>query len=375
MDNSTESTEKRALAQLAFAAICGATPPAEVIALATRFTRRMFDSPWQSLADAGTRSYGQRFFSQLADLGHATDIESRWSDSFDDNYAPHSTAQAHAFISDFMRELAHFPRNYHDFICQRLQVDQQSVMDFPITHPIAVEFWAVYVCVEGAATVSIGTQIKTLQRGSVAIVPPGGNCIIGRASNAQHWTYHLLSFRSRIEWLELLNWATELTNPSFIHIRDTPQLNGLLYQTEQLERTSYQPNSLSERLCSNMIENFLIRLRLAAEADGRAGARVDPRIQSAVTYILNHYQQDISVQNLAATAHLSPSRLSALFRQHYGISLIRWRDHIRMQKAKELIRLTGLPLAQIAASVGYADSLYFSRRFKEHTGVAPSQYR
>ena len=114
---------------------------------------------------------------------------------------------------------------------------------------------------------------------------------------------------------------------------------------------------------------------MAAEADTDVTARVDRRIQAAVTYILGNFQQDLGVEELAQVAHLSPSRLSALFRQHYGISLIKWRDHIRMQKAKELIRLTALPIAEIATKVGYADPLYFSRRFRSHTGVAPSEFR
>ena len=78
---------------------------------------------------------------------------------------------------------------------------------------------------------------------------------------------------------------------------------------------------------------------------------------------------------IANDASSSPSRLSALFREHFGISVIKWRDQIRMLKAKELVVHSQDPIGDIASRVGYPDALYFSRRFKDHFGVAPSHFR
>jgi len=376
MDNTTKTADKCIFAQAAFAAICGIKPRDEATLLATtRFAQSMFDSPWKSRAEENTRAYAERFYSTLSELGKTTGIREKWGHCFDLNYFPHSPEQAHVFISDFMSELAHFPRNYHDFVCQRRHVNRGSIMDFPVTHPISVEFWAVHLSLDGLGTVTVDDQHHTLSRGDIAIMPPGSNCVVARAQQAKSWTYHWLSFRSKLKWLELLDWATELTTPMFMSINDDSQLQALVYQTEQLEQTSYQPNTLSERLCNNMIENFLIRMRLLAEQSNPQEARIDSRIQAAVVHILNHYHEDISVDALAQIAHASPSRLSALFREHFGISVMKWRDHLRMQKAMELIRHTELPISAIASQVGYPDQFYFSRRFKNNFGEPPTHYR
>ncbi|MGI9294964.1 MAG: helix-turn-helix domain-containing protein, partial [Pseudomonadales bacterium] len=179
----------------------------------------------------------------------------------------------------------------------------------------------------------------------------------------------------RLEWIELLEWATELTRPVSISVDDPGKFKSLLYQTEQLESTTYLQGSLTERLCMNIIENILIRIRLLAEGGTSEGIKLDRRIQGAVDYILNHYGEDITVERIADSVNISPSRLSALFREHFGISLIKWRDHIRMEKAKELISHTNLSIGDIAARVGYPDPLYFSRRFNNHFGFAPTSLR
>jgi two-component system response regulator YesN len=98
-------------------------------------------------------------------------------------------------------------------------------------------------------------------------------------------------------------------------------------------------------------------------------------VQGAVDYILNHYGQEITLDMIARKVNSSPSRLSALFRENFGVSIIKWQDHIRMQKAKELIRHTNEPIGSIASHVGYPDALYFSRRCKDHFGMAPSDFR
>ena len=320
-------------------------------------------------------SYASRFFKALNHIGNTTNFVDRWQKHFDQDHTPYDPQQAHTFISEFFRLLLHQPRDYHDFVSQRRDVTEGSVLDFPIEHPISVEFWAIYITVSGSATLTSGCESTALGPNSIAIVAPGCNCTVTRNEGESHWKYDWLSFRSRMEWVALLDWTTVLTKPTFFSIERPADFHGITQQIERLESTTYSPGTLSERLCNNIIENVLLSLRICAEDLDSYSTQTNTKVQGAVDFILSHYGDDISLDDIAHSVNSSPGRLSALFREHFGISVIKWRDQIRMQKARELIISTRDSIGSIAARVGYTDALYFSRRFKKYFGVSPSHFR
>ncbi len=83
----------------------------------------------------------------------------------------------------------------------------------------------------------------------------------------------------------------------------------------------------------------------------------------------------ITVTDLAHHVGLSPSHLSALFRERTGQSILQYQTSLRMSRACELLDLTDAPINIIAREVGYDDALYFSRYFHTHQGMSPSAYR
>ena len=83
----------------------------------------------------------------------------------------------------------------------------------------------------------------------------------------------------------------------------------------------------------------------------------------------------ISVDDVAAAAGLSASRLAHLFRAETGQTPQRHLEAARMQRAIELLERTGFPVQQIAGAVGFDSPFYFSQRFKRWTGLSPSAYR
>jgi YesN/AraC family two-component response regulator len=97
-------------------------------------------------------------------------------------------------------------------------------------------------------------------------------------------------------------------------------------------------------------------------------------IERTIDYMVNHYNENITLERLAGIAGLSPSHYSRLFKKYAGHSPIDYLLHLRMDRAKELLVLSDYRLKAVAESIGYTDELYFSRMFKKIVGISPSEF-
>lgn len=98
------------------------------------------------------------------------------------------------------------------------------------------------------------------------------------------------------------------------------------------------------------------------------------RIAPALDYIESHYTEPMDVAQLAQLCALSESQFYDTFKKKTGMSPIRYRNHLRVRQAKLLLRSEEVTHQEIAQLLGFESIHYFSRVFKEHTGVSPSRY-
>jgi len=103
--------------------------------------------------------------------------------------------------------------------------------------------------------------------------------------------------------------------------------------------------------------------------------RYSPKVREAIRYILNHYQSDIKIEDVANSVNVSGEYLRHLFREETGRGYSEYLTDLRMQKAKELLAEGKYKLYEIAALVGYSSGAYFSSVFKKTTGINPQEYK
>ncbi|MDF2927022.1 MAG: two component transcriptional regulator, AraC family [Paenibacillaceae bacterium] len=92
-------------------------------------------------------------------------------------------------------------------------------------------------------------------------------------------------------------------------------------------------------------------------------------------YLNEHYQEQIQLKDLSQKFFFNKNYASALFKKHTGMTYSEYVNSIRINKAKELLVKTSLPVAEVAEKVGYTDYFYFNRIFKKITGVTPAGLR
>ena len=99
-------------------------------------------------------------------------------------------------------------------------------------------------------------------------------------------------------------------------------------------------------------------------------------ISDAKLYMSEHFTDpNLMLQDVAKSVNMSNSRFSTVFSQQNGQTFTEYLISLRLGKAKEMLRTTGVKSTQIARECGYNDSHYFSYIFKKNVGITPSEYR
>ncbi|WP_293684832.1 AraC family transcriptional regulator [Spirosoma sp. 48-14] len=146
---------------------------------------------------------------------------------------------------------------------------------------------------------------------------------------------------------------------------------------EVLSFNQPRPNqSMSQFVETNGILLQLFSRFLGAEnEDDRQRAKGFHQLASVLQYVDSHLQDKLTVEQLAAKAHLHVDYFSRLF---LGIVGVRPMDYIinkRLERAQFLIMTSPMALKEVAESVGIPSIYYFSRLFKRRFGIPPGQYR
>ncbi|ASP39522.1 AraC family transcriptional regulator [Bacterioplanes sanyensis] len=95
------------------------------------------------------------------------------------------------------------------------------------------------------------------------------------------------------------------------------------------------------------------------------------RLERAIKYLNEHYQQKLDVEQLAQLANMSPSSFHRNFRQMTSTSPIQYIKKIRLTRARQLLTDQGIKVKQAAIQVGYDSPTQFSREFKRYFGLSP----
>lgn len=134
-----------------------------------------------------------------------------------------------------------------------------------------------------------------------------------------------------------------------------------------------------ETVCQDFLEVLLIWLvrstTLSLQLE-QSPARPDNRECAEIKrYIDTNYREDLSLDKLAALAHLNKYYLAHAFQKEYGVSPMSYLSRRRIEESKYLLGNTGHSLAQISELMGFSSPSYFSQCFRKAEGISPNEYR
>ena len=101
----------------------------------------------------------------------------------------------------------------------------------------------------------------------------------------------------------------------------------------------------------------------------------DDQLRSAIDYIHDHIRDPLELRSISRAAGLSEFHFARLFKAATGDTPFQFVTRTRMERAKQLLRKTRLPIFEIAERVGYQKPSHFSARFRAVSGCSPDAYR
>lgn len=98
-------------------------------------------------------------------------------------------------------------------------------------------------------------------------------------------------------------------------------------------------------------------------------------VKTTKQFLDHNYHKDLSLNDVADVVHVSPSYLSRVFSRELGVPFKKYLIDLRLDQAKRLLLSTNKLIGEISLAVGYQDTSYFCRIFKQREGCSPNQFR
>ncbi len=188
------------------------------------------------------------------------------------------------------------------------------------------------------------------------------------------WSVVYTIFEPRTHWLPWLDTILQ-GKPWRVAgqgTRDFFPAAEVLKQADSLRRSTHIP--FAKELALNALERAILMIAQALpQQPGRVAA--DPRIQQALAWAVNHLDRPITLEDLAHAGNASRANFCRLFKRATSQAPMQYIDHLRMDRAQELLATTGLPVKQVASMVGFDDPKYFAKRFKAILGLPPTAFK
>lgn len=219
-----------------------------------------------------------------------------------------------------------------------------------------IGFYDLTFVLEGCLVYIIDKKRYVLQSDDAIFLPP--KSLRARESGDSYVNYVSLNFQ----------FSTESPPPFDIFLPKCLTVNVKrllsLYQETHL---SDLPNSRAKCVC--LLNYILYELSDAIETNSR-----NPHVSKMLEYIKKHKTDKITLKDISAYTNLSKEYCSHLFKEETAKTLIHYINEQKISVAKALIANNEMSLVDICYYLGYDNYNYFSRLFKKHVGVPPTEF-
>lgn len=231
------------------------------------------------------------------------------------------------------------------------------------------EYVLIY-CMDGEGWFKLEEQEYKVRANQFFILPPNRPHTYG-ADKDNPWTIYWIHFTGIH--------AAIYSENSQVPMDIRPALNSRISERqhvfEEIFSTLERSTELeSLRYASSLLHYYLASMRYLRLY--RPEATTSPSLIDAVKhYMQENIERHLTLEQIAQYTGYSPSHFSSLFRKATSESPLAYLNRLKIEHACLLLKTTDMRINQICHKVGISDNYYFSRLFKQHTGISPKQFR
>lgn len=230
--------------------------------------------------------------------------------------------------------------------------------------------YLIHYILSGAGYYQVNGKTYRLKEGDAFLICPD-ELIYYEADKKNPWTYTWIGFQG-VKIHEYLERTFLLTTPVFHYGHD----DRIRLCHEKMFEANQLRSNRDLIMTSILYEYLFLLVSKFPKEQISAGEKQAVYVEEALKYLESRYgSRTITIQTLADELGLDRSYLHRLFKHATGSSPQEYLLDLRIRKACDLLRQTDLSVSIVSLSVGYEDTLYFSRLFKKKKGISPSSYR
>lgn len=237
----------------------------------------------------------------------------------------------------------------------------------PHTH----HFAELFLVLRGTGTMLIEEKSVLLRQGDLIVLNPNVEHT-ERSTDLQPLEYIAVG----IDGLSFLN-EQEYSESSAYFKTSLPHDSDIVSCFESMVTEMERQESGYALVCQNTMQILLTKLKrlLRLSPTVTFSRRIARECSHVKRYIDTHFQQELTLDDLAAYSHMNKYYLTHSFTKYTGLSPISYLNRRRIVESCRLLENTNLSVAQIAGITGFSSLSYFSQVFKKTEGVSPAQYR
>lgn len=242
------------------------------------------------------------------------------------------------------------------------------------------EAMEILFCLNGEVTIHVDHETITLTRNQLIVFDSSEVHSIHSSSNL----YMFLCIH--VDKKQLSVYCPDL---ELYHIKCRPvplddpkstQYIHLCQLAHDLTRTNIEDESTSAMRSDGttlLMLADMIRYFSVYSPPGAATAQNHPNdtIREIITYVNEHYMEKITLDEMTAQTGFSREYFCRFFKQHMGITFLRYLNEVRISHAGRLLATTDLPVSEVMNESGFTNQTIFNRLFKELYGMTPRQSR
>lgn len=235
--------------------------------------------------------------------------------------------------------------------------------------PIYRSYQLIHFILSGKGMLEIDGQTFQLGAGDAFLIP-SGKISYYAADPHDPWCYTWISFLGIHSQMYAYQLIGSSPQPYILHGLDTEKYRCLIAGILALEGTAtsryFKGNSILLQVLGELFQDVSFDERNWGKSSVADEAKF---------YLDVNYSENLRLKDVAHNFGVHPNYLTRVFHERFGVTPKQYLLDLKLQKARQLLCTTDLPVSVIAGSMGFEDAMAFSKLFKKSCGCSPSDYR